>query len=84
MIPYTMCNGCVFSETENNEQIGCRLNRADKIGIQFTYPALVFQGDIELFGFINGYFPNSSNGMVKVCHIGFTRFDTDELAALAI
>ncbi len=34
MIPYTMCNGCVFSETENNEQIGCRLNRADKIGIQ--------------------------------------------------
>tara|TARA_R110002110_G_scaffold124683_1_gene302196 strand:- start:296 stop:1090 length:795 start_codon:yes stop_codon:yes gene_type:complete len=34
MIPYTMCNGCVFSETENNEQTGCRLNRADKIGIQ--------------------------------------------------
>ncbi len=34
MIPYTLCNGCVFSETENNEQIGCRLNRADKIGIQ--------------------------------------------------
>jgi hypothetical protein len=34
MIPYTMCNGCVFSETENNEQIGCRLNRADKIGTQ--------------------------------------------------
>ena len=34
MTPYTMCNGCVLSETENNEQIGCRLDRADKIGIQ--------------------------------------------------
>jgi hypothetical protein len=29
-----MCNGCVFSKTEKNEQISCYLNRADKIGIQ--------------------------------------------------
>lgn len=32
--PYTKCGGCVFSETENNEQIGCRLGRSTKIGVR--------------------------------------------------
>ena len=34
MIPYTQCNGCVFAKLDGSQQMFCKLDRVNKLGIQ--------------------------------------------------